>query len=82
MAARGERADREDVRLLHLAASTSEAEVEAALTLLREQATPPAFDAVRELVQPATAAGVPLLTPAVRDLGIYDQLLTAGGNHA
>lgn len=82
VAARGERADREYVRLLHLAASTSEAEVEAALTLLREQATPPTFDAVRELVQPATAAGVPLLTPAVLDLGIYDQLLTAGGNHA
>ena len=79
---RPERADREYVRLLHLAASTSEAEVEAALTLLREQATPPTFDAVRELVQPATAVGVPLLTPAVLDLGIYDQLLAAGGNHA
>jgi hypothetical protein len=82
VAARGERADREYVRLLHLAASTSEAEVEAALTLLWEQATPPTFDAVRELVQPATAVGVPLLTPAVLDLGIYDQLLAAGGNHA
>lgn len=82
VATRGERADREYVRLLHLAASTSEAEVEAALTLLREQATPPTFDAVRELVQPATAAGVPMLTPAVLDLGIYDQLLAAGGNHA
>jgi len=37
---------------------------------------------VRELVQPATAVGVPMLTPAVLDLGIYDQLLAAGGNHA
>ena len=82
VATRAERADREYVRLLHLAASTSEAEVEAALTLLREQATPPTFDAVRELVQPATAVGVPLLTPAVLDLGIYDQLLTTGGDHA
>lgn len=82
LATRPERADREYVRLLHLAASTSEAEVEAALTLLREQATPPTFDAVRELVQPATAVGVPMLTPAVLDLGIYDQLLAAGGNHA
>ena len=36
-AARPERADREYVRLLHLAASTSESEVEAALTLLLEQ---------------------------------------------
>jgi len=82
LATRPERADREYVRLLHLAASTSEAEVEAALTLLREQATPPTFDAVRELVQPATAVGVPMLTPAVLDLGIYDQLLAAGGNQA
>lgn len=82
VAARPERADREYVRLLHLAASTSEAEVEAALTLLREQGTPPTFDAVRELVQPATAVGVPVLTPAVLDLGIYDRLLAAGGDHA
>lgn len=82
VAARPERADREYVRLLHLAASTSEAEVEAALTLLREQGTPPTFDAVRELVQPAAAAAVPALTPAILDLGIYDQLLAAGGDHA
>jgi transcriptional regulator with XRE-family HTH domain len=80
-AARPERADREYVRLLHLAASTSEAEVEAALTLLAEQRTPPTFDAVRELVQPATLV-VPELTPAVLDLGIYDRLLAAGGDHA
>ena len=82
VAARADRADREDVRLLHLAASTSEAEVEAALTLLREQATPPTFNAVRELVQPAAAVGVPVLTPAVLDLGIYDRLLATGGDHA
>jgi transcriptional regulator with XRE-family HTH domain len=80
-AARPERADREYVRLLHLAASTSEAEVEAALTLLAEQRTPPTFDAVRELVQPAVLV-VPALTPAVLDLGIYDRLLAAGGDHA
>ena len=76
------RADREYVRLLHLAASTSEGEVEAALALLLEQGTPPTFDAVRELVQPATALTVPALTPAVLDLGVYDQLLAAGGQHA
>lgn len=76
------RADREYVRLLHLAASTSEPEVEAALSLLREQGLPPTFDAVRELVQPAAAVAVPALTPAVLDLAIYDQLLAAGGDHA
>src|SRR5215210_4267100 len=46
------RADREYVRRLHLAASTSEAEVEAALVLLAEQGASPTFDAARELVQP------------------------------
>ncbi|HET7080578.1 MAG TPA: ATP-binding protein [Chloroflexia bacterium] len=65
------------MRLLHLAASTSEGEVEAALTLLLEQGAPPAFDAVRELAQPATLA-VPALTPAVFDLGVYDRLLAGG----
>jgi len=82
VAARPERADREYVRLLHLAASTSEGEVEAALTLLLEQGAPPTFDAVRELVQPAAALTVPELTPAVLDLGVYDRLLAAGGDHA
>ncbi len=75
------RADREYVRLLHLAASTSEVEVEAALALVLEHGAPPTFDAVRELVQPAAAA-VPALTPAVLDLGVYDRLLSAGGDHA
>ncbi len=79
---RPERADRQYVRLLHLAASTSEAEVEAAFTLLAEQGTPPTFDAVRELVRPAAACSVPALTPAVLDLGVYDRLLAAGGGHA
>jgi transcriptional regulator with XRE-family HTH domain len=82
VAARPERADREYVRLLHLAASTSEAEVAAALALLAEQALPPTFDTVRELVQPATTLGVPVLSPVVLDLGVYDRLLVAGGDHA
>lgn len=74
-----QRADREYVRLLHLAASTCEADVEAALTLLLEQRATPTFDAVRELVlvQAATAHRVPQLTPAVLDLAVYDRLLTA-----
>ncbi len=74
------RADREYVRLLHLAASTSETEVDAALDLLREQQTTPFFDRVRALVQPPGARTVPALTAPVLDLGIYDRLLTAGGD--
>ena len=51
-----ERADRHYVRLLHLAASTSESEVETALGLLLDQHVVPTFDAVRDLV---AAAGRP-----------------------
>ena len=82
VAAHAGRADREYVRLLHLAASPSEAEVEAALVLLGERGTPPTFDTVRELVQPAAALAVPELAPAVLDPGVYDRLLAAGGDHA
>jgi transcriptional regulator with XRE-family HTH domain len=78
--ARPRRADREYVRVLHLAASTSEADVEAALGLLLEQRTAPTFDAVRELVQPTAAGLAPPVTPAALDLGVYDRLLSAGGD--
>jgi hypothetical protein len=76
------RADRDYVRLLHLAASTSEAEVDTALHLLLEQGTVPTFDAVHALVRVPGAARVPALPPAVVDLRRYDQLLGVGGPHA
>jgi transcriptional regulator with XRE-family HTH domain len=79
---RPERADREYVRVLHLAAGTSEAEVEAALLLLLEQGTPPTLDAVRELVRAPGPAAVPALTVAPLDLGVYDRLLGGEGGHA
>lgn len=79
---RPERADREYVRLLHLAASTAETEVETALGLLREQGVPPTLDAVRELVREPGPAAVPALTAAPLDLGLYDRLLGAEGDHA
>lgn len=75
-------ADRDYVRLLHLAASTAESEVEAAMVLLLDAGTPPTFDAVRALVQGPTAVAVPQLAPAVLDLSVYDRLLTVGGHHA
>ncbi len=81
-AARPERADREYVRVLHLAASASEAEVEAALTLLLEQGAPPTLDAVRELVRVPGPAAVPELTATPLDLGVYDRLLGGEGGHA
>ncbi len=73
------RADREYVRVLHLAASRTEAEVEAALTLLLEQPSPPTFDAVRDLVRPPGPVVLPVVSTPVLDFGVYDRLLVGGG---
>jgi transcriptional regulator with XRE-family HTH domain len=70
-----ERADRHYVRVLHLAASTSECEVEAALTLLLDQNVAPTFDAVRDLVRAPAAQRVPELGAPVFDFDAYDRLL-------
>ena len=75
-------ADREYVRLLHLAASTSEDAVTVSLELLLDQRLVPTFDAVRSLVQPAGPGTLPQLTVPVIDLSVYDRLLTVGASHA
>ena len=72
-------ADRHYVRLLHLAASTSEAEVETALGLLLERRATPTYDAVRDLVRVPKASAIPELTAPVLDLGVYDRLLVGAG---
>jgi hypothetical protein len=74
------RADQQYVRLLHLAATTSESEVEAALALLQNVGTPPTLEAVRELVRGKLCVEVPKLEPPVLDLTPYDQLLRRGGS--
>ena len=76
-----QQADREYLRVLHLAASTSESEVELALTLLLESAQVPTSDAVRALVQHPRPAQVPELAPAVLDLRAYDALISGRGRH-
>ena len=73
--ARPERADREYVRILHLAASTTEAEVATALDLLQEASSVPTFDAVRELVRQPQPPVLPALAMPAVALGVYDQLL-------
>lgn len=77
-----ERADRHYVRLLHLAASTSESDVEVALGLLLDQGITPTFDAVRDLVRTPSVESVPELSAPVLDLSTYDQLLTRSTAHA
>jgi hypothetical protein len=79
--ARRERADREYVRILHLAASTTEADVETALGLLLEAGAVPTFDAVRELVRQPQPTAVPALTMPAVTYGVYDQLLPSRSAH-
>ncbi len=62
------------LRLLHLAASTQEAEVQAALEFVLAAGQVPEPDRVRELVRPATP-GVPALAIPVVELASYDALL-------
>ncbi|MBV9229603.1 MAG: IS21 family transposase [Chloroflexi bacterium] len=66
------RAEREYVRVLHLAATLSEADVEMALLLLEEAGQVPTSDAVRDLIRPIEARQVEL-QPV--DLRPYDELL-------
>ncbi|MFO1433916.1 MAG: hypothetical protein U1F76_28095 [Candidatus Competibacteraceae bacterium] len=62
------------LRLLYLAASTPEAEVQAALEVVLEVGQVPELDRVRELVRPATPV-VPALALPVVELARYDALL-------
>jgi len=62
------------LRLLHLAASTQEAEVQAALEWVLEAGQVPEPDRVRERVRPATPV-VPILAIPAVELASYDTLL-------
>lgn len=76
------RADKEYLRLLHLAASTSETEVELAVGLLLNQQRLPTFDAVRELVGNAPSGPMPAIGKASIDLAGYDRLIPSRSHHA
>ena len=75
---RGDRADVEYVRILHLAASTSEADVARALDALLEQGAPLDYAAVKALAYPGEAE-VPHVDIGVPDLCAYDALITMAG---
>jgi hypothetical protein len=77
-----EKADRDYVRILHLAASTSESEVETALSLLLEASTLPTFDAVRDLVHLPQCKEVLTLSAPHLDLSPYDNLIPSRRTHA
>jgi hypothetical protein len=69
------RADRDYVRILHLAASTSEAEVETALQIVLQAGKSPTFVTVHDLVQVPTMPQVPAIKVPPLDLSAYDQLI-------
>lgn len=73
----GTKGDLEYLRILHLAASTLEAEVAAALAQLQTAGTPITVDAVKALTAPAAAVSVPVLAAMTVDLTEYDALLDA-----
>ena len=68
-------ADREYVQLLYLAATTSEVEIEAALSLLLDAGQLPTLSAIRALVRPPQLPVAPSLSAPMLDLAQYDQLL-------
>lgn len=75
------RAETEYVRILHLAATTSESEVETALSLLLEARTLPTFAVVRDLVKLPIPSVVPHIQTPTLDLSPYDQLIPSRRTH-
>ena len=69
-------ADVDYLRVLHLAASTMESEVEAALALMLEQEQVPRHEQVKALVSPDVPE-VPEMAAYAVDLGAYDGLLAS-----
>jgi len=75
------RADKDYLRILHLAATSSERDVEAALSLLLDSKRVPTFDATRDLVRLPAPPAVPLLSAPQLDLQVYDHLLPSRCAH-
>ena len=71
--------DLEYLRILHLAASTLEADVEAALELLLADKARITCEAVKAMVTGYRRVEVPALAPPAVDLGAYDALLAEVG---
>lgn len=72
-----DRADVEYVRILHLAASTSQDDVERTLKAALDAGESPCFDLVRGRMTPERPT-VPQVTILAPDLSVYDRLLQGG----
>ena len=75
---KGERADADYVRILHLAATTMECEVERALRRLLASRVKFDYATVRQLSAPASPEIPVVELPGEVDLGVYDRLLAGG----
>ena len=75
----GVRADLEYLRVLHLAASTMEADVQAALEALLVERQPITIEAVKALVTGGQRPEIPDLVAEPVDLAAYDELLVGVG---
>jgi len=75
----GLRADLEYLRILHLAASTLESDVEAALELLLAEGRPVSADEVKAITSRDARCDVPAMEPPQVDLAAYDALLVGVG---
>lgn len=71
----GIKGDLEYLRILHLAATTMESEVETALSMLLEDKTSITADVVKALVTQRRTPTVPAMSPPTVDLKVYDRLL-------
>ena len=71
------RTDLAYLRVLHLAASTSESDVETAVELLLAEGRAPRMEAVRDLVEPPNLSP-PELSVGEPDLSAFDELLVGG----
>lgn len=76
---RGERADVEYLRILHLAATTMESEVEQALSLLLISGDPFDYMTVRGIVAPVNVEVPQISSQSAPDLTVYDALITGVG---
>lgn len=74
---RGTQGDLEYLRILHLAATTFEADVQAALELLLDAEQSISSDSVKAVIGNTALPEVPLLLPGQVNLAAYDQLLPA-----
>jgi hypothetical protein len=72
-------ADLEYLRILHLAATTSQCGVELILEDLLDENILPDYETVKALASPAENCSCPDIRISEPNLRVYDQLLTAGG---